>query len=90
MSAQPKGDPVSRAFAAYFKYCDRIRYGGQSRSEPAPWVDQPSSGSGVVEHKGKEYVVLENCNGVLAVYRIRNNGYLKQLRRWPTEVVTQN
>jgi hypothetical protein len=68
--AQPKGDPVSRAFAAYFR--------------EATWSPpQPSNSSGVVEHKGKQYVVLENVNGVLAVYRIRNNGYLKQLKRWP-------
>jgi hypothetical protein len=52
MPAQPKGDPVSRAFAAYFKYGDRIQHSGQSQSEPAPWIDQPSSGSGVVEYKG--------------------------------------
>ena len=35
---------------------------------------------------GKAYVVLRNINGVLAVYRIRNDGMLKGLRRWPAEL----
>ena len=75
-AAQPKGDPVSRAFAAYFRQPHDFM--GAAWSPP-----QPSSGSGVEEHKGKQYVVLHNVNGVLAVYRIRNNGYLKQLKKWP-------
>jgi hypothetical protein len=32
---------------------------------------------------GKRYVVLRNTKGVLAVYRVRNDGILKGLRRWP-------
>lgn len=43
----------------------------------------PSGSSGMREHKGKQYVVLENGDGVLAVYRILNSGVLKQLKRWP-------
>lgn len=35
---------------------------------------------------GREYAVLVNVNGVLAVYRLRNDGRLKRLRRWPPEV----
>jgi hypothetical protein len=69
-AAPPQGDPVDRAFAAYFRTGERH----------API---PSNRSGVIEHKGKRYVVLENVNGILAVYRIRNNGALKRLRRWP-------
>jgi hypothetical protein len=34
-------------------------------------VDQPSNLSGVRTYKGKDYVVLENARGVLAVYRVR-------------------
>jgi len=65
----PKGDPVLRAFAAYFR---------------AGNIDQPANTSGIVEHDGKQYVVLENVNGILAVYRIRPDGQLKRLRRWPS------
>ena len=40
----------------------------------------------VVEHEGKFYVVLRTVDGVLAVYRVRNDGILKRLRRWPAEL----
>lgn len=71
-AAPPQGDPLDRAFSAYF------------RAGPEGQKAIPSNRSDVYEHKGKQYVVLENVNGILAVYRIRNNGALKQLRRWPT------
>jgi hypothetical protein len=61
----------TRAFRAYF------RSGG---------VDQPKSGPATTLHDGKQYVVLRNTNGILAVYRIRNDGRLKRLRRWPAAV----
>jgi len=49
--------------------------------------DQPSGvGSTVEEHGGKFYVVLRNVGGVMAVYRIRNEGILKGLKRWPEEI----
>lgn len=67
-------DLTSRAFTAYFRAAKRQEWG-----EP----DQPAYTSGVVEHKGLHYVMLENVNGPLAVYRVRNDGRLKQLRRWP-------
>jgi hypothetical protein len=35
---------------------------------------------------GKAYVVLANSYQVLGVYRIRPNGSLKLLRRWPKDV----
>jgi hypothetical protein len=63
---------IRRAKAAWF------RTGGS---------DQPgSSHSGVEESNGKHYVVLRNVNGVMAVYRIRNDGILKRMKRWPEEV----
>jgi hypothetical protein len=72
-AAPPQGDPVARAFSAYF------RTSGENAAIP-------NSGSDMYEHNGKHYVVLWNVNGVLAVYRVRNNGALKRLRRWPAEM----
>ncbi len=62
---------VRRAFAAYF------RAGG---------VDQPANDSREVEHGAHRYVVLRNVSGTLAVYRVRNDGMLRRMRRWPKEV----
>ena len=62
---------VKRATAAWF------RSGGN---------DQPAHTSGVREYGGKKYVVLDNINGVLAVYRIKNDGILKRMKRWPKEL----
>lgn len=67
-----KEDLLRRAMAAYF------RSGGS---------DQPSSSaSGVQEVDGLMYVVLRNVNEVLSVYRVRPNGLLKGLKRWPKEL----
>jgi hypothetical protein len=60
-----------RAFAAWF------RGGGR---------DRPADNSGVEQSHGKYYVALRNVNGIMAVYRIRNDGVLKRLKRWPQEV----
>jgi len=68
----------SRAMAAYF------------RAAPA-WrgtIDQPASPPDHVELEGRHYVVLRNIRGILAVYRVRNSGALKRLRRWPREIET--
>ena len=62
-------DLTRRAFTAYF------RSGG---------TDQPSGGPATTTHGGKQYVVLRNARGLLAVYRVRNDGMLKRLRRWPS------
>lgn len=64
-------DLERRALAAYF------RSGGNI---------QPRGGGNVVDHEGKTYVVLSNVNRTLAVYRVRNDGMLKSLRRPPREV----
>jgi hypothetical protein len=63
----------TRAFRAYFRMA-------------GPNADQPSSDSGEIEVAGKQYVALRNVNGVLAVYRIKNNGALRRLIRWPAEI----
>lgn len=67
---------VARAFAAYFRNANREGW----------TVDQPSGSSGVVEHNGKLYVHLHNCNGTLAVYRVQTTGQLKRLRQWPKAI----
>ena len=61
-------DLTRRAFAAYF------RSGGNI---------QPANDSGLATHNGMQYVVLRNVSGVFAVYRVRNDGMLKGLKRWP-------
>lgn len=61
---------VKRAEKAYFK-------SGANQ--------QPANTSGISTHGGKEYVVLENVNGILAVYRILNDERLRRLKRWPKE-----
>jgi hypothetical protein len=69
-------DLLGRAFSAYF-----------ARAAREGWIpDQPANYSDVREVDGREYVVLENVRGVLAVYRVRTNGRLKYLRRWPREL----
>lgn len=64
-------DLLRRAFAAYF------RTGG---------VEQPANTSCVRQIDGRNYVVLENVSGVLAAYRVRNDGMLRRLKRWPANL----
>jgi hypothetical protein len=64
---------LRRAIAAHF------RSGGE-------YADMPSRNSEVRDFEEKQYVVLRNVNGTLAVYRVRNDGVLKGLRRWPAEL----
>ena len=64
-----KDDIFRRAMAAHF------RSGG---------TEQPSgSSSGVEKIGGKWYAVLRNVRGIMAVYRVRNDGKLKKLIRFP-------
>jgi hypothetical protein len=68
---------TSRAMTAWFR-------AGRAAGLADP--DQPANDSGPVVHEGKRYVVLRNVRGVLAVYRVRNDGVLKRLKRWPPEL----
>jgi hypothetical protein len=61
-----------RAMAAY------IRAGHADR----PSVDD----SDVETVDGFDYCVLRNARGVLAVYRVRDDGMLKDRKRWPTTI----
>jgi len=48
---------------------------------------QPSmSESQVVREHGDLHIVLANCNGILAVYRVRDNGTLYRCKRVPQHV----
>lgn len=60
---------VRRAYAAYFR---------------SGATQQPAERESGVRSVGKlNYVVLRNSEGVLSVYRVRNDGVLKGLKRWP-------
>jgi hypothetical protein len=63
-----------RAFAAYFR-------------TDGEFADIPGSTSGVTFYKDRAYVVLRNgITHTLAVYRVRNDGVLRRMRRWPAAV----
>lgn len=70
---------IERATRAWFARCQR----------QGVVPDQPSRVSDVYEvvSTGRLYVVLQNVRGILAVFRVIENGEhdrLKHLRRWPS------
>ena len=68
-------DPlIRRAMAAYYR-------SGHSDGLTDTEITIPADSSYLCEFGGHQYVVLNNINGVLAVYRVRNNGVLKGLKR---------
>lgn len=68
-----------RAYGAYARECARKGYIYQ---QPA------AHASGVERHAGLQHVVLRNGGGVLAVYRLRDDGRVRALAldRWPESV----
>ncbi len=66
---------INRAFAAYFR--EAAREGA---------ILQPASTGHLCEFRGKRYVVLGSGADSCRVYRVRNDGVLKGLRRWPREI----
>ena len=66
---------INRAFAAYFR--EAAREGA---------ILQPASTGHLCEFRGKRYVVLGSGADSCRVYRVRNDGILKGLRRWPREI----
>jgi hypothetical protein len=73
-------DPLLvRAMSAYYRQ-------GRREGHTDEQITIPANSSFLAELGGKRYVVLENVNGVLAVYRVRNDGVLKGLKRWPREL----
>ena len=67
-------DFVTRALAAYFR----------SGGTPPP----TSEACNVTAHEDRRYVVLRGASSIVAVYRIRNDGMLKRLTRWPDAIDT--
>ena len=70
---------IRRAMAAYYRTAHR---GGYDDNQ----IIIPANTSYLCDVGGKQYVVLENVNGILAVYRVRTSGVLKELKRWPAEL----
>ena len=67
-----------RAIAAYTRRA--MQEGGWRGSVNTPSRPQTTTVD------GKRYVVLSNCHGILAVYRVKNDGALKGLISWPAEI----
>src|ERR1700730_9803352 len=70
--AVPDQDLKRRAFAAW------SRSGG---------TDQPTEPDHLQDEEGHAYVVLHNVGGILAVYRVKNDGALRALRRYPKSLI---
>jgi hypothetical protein len=68
-------DAIERAHRAY-----------QRGARPGEVLDQPTANGDLVSYRGRSYVVLSNSYRTLAVYRIRGDGRLRRLRRWPKAV----
>lgn len=66
---------MRRGFAAWYSTGE-----AQAPGHPSP------AASHHVRVAGHEYVVLRDSDSLLAVYRLRNDGKLKRLRRWPAEL----
>ncbi len=65
----------NRAMAAYF------------RGQDTRLIDQPNQHeSGVEQHNEKTYVVLRTGGKALAVYRLRNDGILRRMKRPPKSI----
>lgn len=71
-------DLLSRAHATYFA---TGKHDGVARLQPSRY-----SNVGTTAY-GRNYVVLRNVSGVLAVFRIRTpSGALRRLKRWPASL----
>ena len=79
MAPYDEEEIITRAFRAYFT---RARRAGHVAMYPA-------NSSYVDETSGRVHVILENINGVLAVYRLKDNGHIEFVREeyWPRWLV---
>lgn len=67
----------ARAVAAYYT---RNRQGGWPLYHSDRFTDLEEG------QNGHPYVAIRNTSETLAVYRYRNNGVLRRLRRWPKDL----
>jgi hypothetical protein len=72
---------INRAMSAWWR-------AGHRESGVAPPI--PANDSYLCELDGRQYVVLHNINGVLAVYRVHNNGQLRLMRRPPRQLLEED
>lgn len=75
MGAMTTTPLTQRALSAYYR----------STLDTLDIYEQPGDVD-IREYNGRQYVVLSNVRGTLAVYRVRTDGILKRLRRWPLAV----
>jgi hypothetical protein len=68
---------MQRAYTAWHRACKRNGWTFQQPSDRKSMLE---------EHNGKLYAVLRGGGTVYQVYRVRNDGMLKGLKRWPKEI----
>ena len=76
MALPDEDDLLRRAMAAYFK----------AGSSVGGILQQPSKHSAVEKVNGLTYVAIRNGSDLLAAYRLKNDGALRRLTRWPAEL----
>jgi hypothetical protein len=65
----------------------RRALGAYAHSSGAPGNALLAMSGADTDTKGRRYVVLRDGSiDICAVYRVRNDGRLKRLKRWPAEV----
>ena len=89
----PEDDLIERAIRAY---CTRERRAGRIVQQPAydwSYTICPArdylNGGGVFSVDETAYVILKNVNGVLAVYRMKDDGHIEYVAPdyWPDALV---
>jgi hypothetical protein len=76
MNILPINQYANRAMGAYYKAAEKAGEHASHPRAPELWTSEA----------GRYYVVLRNVNGVLAVYRVKNDEKLKRLKRWPSDL----
>lgn len=82
MARYDEEELISRATRAY---CTRQRRSGES-------YDQPSASSSHAEdHDGRVFIVLESIKGILAVYRLKDDGHIEYVQEeyWPAGLLEE-
>jgi hypothetical protein len=69
---------TSRAIAAFYRKARKLA------GDYQPMQPRNENGERIID--GRRYVVLRNVCSILAVYRVRNNGMLRAMKRWPAEI----